>query len=70
MRFPGGEAGQIRGYDGDLTMAVGTPSIPVGRSVWEFGTNDKPAAKFKSDYETRVEDTDEKSPVSGRPSSS
>ncbi|MGQ3178119.1 MAG: hypothetical protein ACT6SC_11045, partial [Blastomonas fulva] len=59
IRFPGGEAGQIRGYDGDLTMAVGTPYIPVGRSVWEFGTNDKPSAKFKSDYETRVDDTDE-----------
>ncbi|WP_242121912.1 hypothetical protein [Sphingomonas lacusdianchii] len=58
MRFPGGEAGQVRGYDGDLTMAVGTPYTPVGRSIWEFGTNDKPAAKFKSDYETRVEDTD------------
>lgn len=58
MRFPGGEAGQIRGYDGDLTMAVGTPYIPVGRSVWEFGTNDKPAAKFKSDYKARVKDTD------------
>ena len=59
LRFPGGEAGQIRGYDGDLTMAVGTPYIPVGRSVWEFGTNDEPVKKFKSDYTTRVDDTDE-----------
>lgn len=58
MRFPGGEAGQIPGYDGDLTMAVGTPYIPVGRSVWEFGTSEKPAAKFKRDYENRVKDTD------------
>ena len=58
LRFPGGEAGQIRGYDGDLTMAVGTPYIPVGRSVWEFGTNDKPAEKFKNDYNARVKDTD------------
>ncbi|MEG3082047.1 hypothetical protein U1707_00190 [Sphingomonas sp. PB2P12] len=59
IRFPGGESGQIRGYDGDLTMAIGTPYIPVGRSVWEFGTNDKPVDKFKSDYSTRVKDTAE-----------
>lgn len=59
IRFPGGEAGQIRGYDGDLTMAVGTPYIPAGRSIWEFGTNEEPAKKFKNDYENRVKDTDE-----------
>jgi hypothetical protein len=57
IRFPGGESGQIRGYDGDLTMAVGTHMIPVGRSIWEFGAGKEPVAKFKADYKTRVKDT-------------
>ena len=49
IRFPGGESGQIRGYDGDLTMAVGYTFVPNGRSIWEFGTNDDPVKKFKKD---------------------
>lgn len=57
IRFPGGESGQVRGYDGDLTMAVATKYVPAGRSVWEFGTNDDPVGKFKRDYASRVEDT-------------
>jgi hypothetical protein len=57
MRFPGGESSQVRGYDGDLTMAIGSTYVPVGRSIWEFGTNDDPVEKFKSDYDTRVKDT-------------
>lgn len=59
MRFPGGESGQVRGYDGDLTMAVATKYLPFGRSIWEFGTNDDPVKKFKEDYASRVRDTDE-----------
>ena len=58
IRFPGGESGQVRGYDGDLSSAIGTPYIPVGRSVWEFGTNEKAVDKFKLDYNARVADTD------------
>jgi hypothetical protein len=58
IRFPGGESGQVRGYDGDLTMAVATKYVPAGRSVWEFGTNDDPVGKFKRDYASRVKDTD------------
>lgn len=55
IRFPGGESGEVRGYDGDLTTAVGSTYVPAGRSVWEFGTNEDPVAKFKSDYKTRVD---------------
>lgn len=54
MRFPGGENSQVRGYDGELDMAVAYPNVPAGRSVWEFGTNRTAADKFKSDYETRA----------------
>ena len=54
IRFPGGESGEVRGYDGDLVTAVGSTYVPSGRSVWEFGTNEDPLAKFKSDYSTRV----------------
>lgn len=54
IRFPGGESGELRGYDGDLVTAVGSLYVPAGRSVWEFGTNDDPIAKFKRDYDARV----------------
>ena len=54
IRFPGGESSQLPGYDGDLTMAVGSTYVPAGRSVWEFGVNANPAVKFDSDYKKRA----------------
>jgi hypothetical protein len=56
IRFPGGEAGQARGYDGELNVAVSTPNFPKDRSIWEFGVGDDPAAKFASDYKKRVKE--------------
>lgn len=56
IRFPGGEAGQVRGYDGELNVAVSTPNFPKDRSIWEFGVGDDPAAKFASDYKKRVKE--------------
>ena len=54
MRFPGGESSQVRGYDGDLTMAIGTTYVPAGRSIWEFGVGTDAVDKFESDYDKRA----------------
>ncbi|WP_203310064.1 hypothetical protein [Sphingomonas beigongshangi] len=54
MRFPGGESSQVRGYDGDLTIAVGTTYVPAGRSIWEFGVGADAIEKFESDYDKRA----------------
>lgn len=55
IRFPSGDKGQVRGFDGWLEATTGAPPhVPAGRSIWEFGVTDGPAAKFKKDYEKRV----------------
>lgn len=54
MRFPGGESSQVRGYDGDLTIAVGSTYVPIGRSIWEFGVGADAVEKFKGDYAKRA----------------
>lgn len=56
LRFPHGEAGQIRGWDGDLEIPVASGRVPAGRSKWEFGTG---AAEKKAnlDYQKRTEQT-------------
>lgn len=58
LRFPHGEAGQVRGWDGDLEVPVGSGRVPEGSSKWEFGTG---AAEKKAnyDYEKRTEQTSE-----------
>ena len=38
MRFPSGDKGQVRGFDGNLESNIGALNIPEGRSYWEFGT--------------------------------
>ena len=60
VRFPSGDKGQVRGFDGWLDAAGAPPYVPAGRSVWEFGVSDNPTKKFKEDYETRVEEIAEK----------
>lgn len=54
MRFPGGESSQVRGYDGDLNIAVGTTYVPTGRSIWEFGVGADAVDKFEGDYKKRA----------------
>lgn len=54
LRFPGGESGQIRGFDGVLEAAGAPPYVPAGRSIWEFGVNADPRSKFIDDYDKRV----------------
>jgi hypothetical protein len=56
FRFPGGDAGQIRGWDGDLETAEAVGFVPAGKSKWEFGAG-AGAAKASKDYEKRTERT-------------
>jgi hypothetical protein len=39
IRFPNGDKGQVRGFDGVLEAAGVTPYVPDGSSIWEFGVN-------------------------------
>ena len=50
----GGEGSEVPGYDGRVTANKGTPFVPEGRSVWELGTGEDPAAKASKDYRTRT----------------
>lgn len=56
LRFPHGEASQVRGWDGDLEAAVAVGRVPEGKSKWEFGTG---AAESKAnvDYRKRTAET-------------
>jgi hypothetical protein len=53
FRFPGGDVGQIRGWDGDLETADAVGFVPAGKSKWEFGVG-AGAAKASNDYEKRT----------------
>ena len=37
IRFPSGDKGQVRGFDGRLVSQVSALNVPEGESVWEFG---------------------------------
>lgn len=56
FRFPGGDVGQVRGWDGDLETAEAVGYIPAGKSKWEFGVG-AGQAKASSDYKTRTGET-------------
>ncbi|SDD96192.1 hypothetical protein [Paraburkholderia lycopersici] len=59
IRFPNGDKGQVRGFDGVLD-ATGMPTyVPDGRSIWEFGVTEGAAGKAASDYEKRTRQVDE-----------
>jgi hypothetical protein len=53
FRFPTGDSAQIRGYDGSLIATGGSPYVPEGQSVWEFGTERKYLKKANSDFSAR-----------------
>lgn len=57
FRFPGGDVGQIRGWDGDLETTNSVAFIPAGKSKWEFGVG-AGASKASGDYEKRTNATD------------
>lgn len=56
FRFPSGEGGQLRGWDGDLEIDEATGFVPGGKSKWEFGTGPG-ASKASADYKKRTEQT-------------
>ena len=56
FRFPGGDVGQVRGWDGDLETTDSISFVPDKKSKWEFGVG-AGAAKANSDYNKRS-DTD------------
>jgi hypothetical protein len=61
IRFPSGDKGQVRGFDGVLEATGAPPYVPDGQSIWEFGVTADAAAKANSDYEKRTtEVSDEK----------
>ncbi len=53
MRFPSGEKGQIRGFDGHLESSVKVMNVPEGRSLWEFGTEPDYKSKAQRDFDKR-----------------
>src|SRR4051794_33268634 len=53
FRFPGGDAGEVRGWDGDLETVESSGVVPEGKSKWEFGTG-AGAKKATDDYEKRT----------------
>ncbi len=60
IRFPSGDKGQVRGFDGHLDANVNSPYIPTGKSIWEFGVSTGAASKADSDYKKRTNGTPEK----------
>lgn len=53
IQFPYGEEVQTGGYDGELLTSSENLFVPIGESVWEFGTTNKKKAKADEDYEKR-----------------
>lgn len=56
LTMEGDEHVDFPGYDGIATSPVQTPFVPLGRSVWEFGTDANPKKKANDDYDSRMED--------------
>jgi hypothetical protein len=54
MRFPSGDKGQVRGFDGYLVSNASSLNIPLGKSIWEFGTNEDYRTKANSDFKKRT----------------
>jgi hypothetical protein len=54
MRFPSGDKGQVRGFDGHLVSRIAEFNVPEGKSYWEFGTNADYKAKATSDFDKRT----------------
>lgn len=57
--FPFGKAIQYSGYDGFLdTDDESHPFVPMGKSAWEFGTDEDVKGKLNDDYKKRTENPD------------
>jgi hypothetical protein len=63
MRFPSGDKGQVRGFDGHLSNEVAAMNVPEGHSFWEFGTDSDYKSKALGDFKKRskeVSDDDQR----------
>lgn len=56
IRFPSGDKGQVRGFDGVLEAVGVPPYVPDGNSIWEFGVTANAAGKADSDYIQRTKE--------------
>jgi hypothetical protein len=59
IRFPNGDKGQVRGFDGVLDAVGAQPYVPDGASIWEFGVSADAATKANSDFDKRTKEVDE-----------
>lgn len=57
LRFPSGDSIWVSSFDGYVTdISVGDDFLPVGNSIWEFGTNKEYKTKITKDYKKRTEE--------------
>jgi addiction module HigA family antidote len=52
--FPGYDNAQRKGWDGWVEAGAATPWVPIGKSGWEFGCDDRPKQKADADYTARL----------------
>ena len=57
IHIPSGNAVLIKGWDGIVEIKEENPFVPLGVSVWEFGTAKDFRTKAKKDYETRCKNS-------------
>lgn len=62
LQFSYGEDVQTGGYDGELLTTSEKIFIPLGESVWEFGTTNNKKGKADEDYEKRKQNPLDKNP--------
>ena len=62
IQFSYGEDVQTGGYDGELETISENLFIPLGGSVWEFGTTNNKKGKADEDYEKRKKNPLDKTP--------
>lgn len=54
--FPSGSAAFVGGWDGVVDCQEDKGVVPMGISLWEFGTEDNPKGKADKDYKKRTAD--------------
>ena len=52
-RFPEGDKGKVRGFDGVVETITTSAFVPDGRSIWEFGVEKTISTKAWSDFDKR-----------------
>lgn len=63
ISFPYGENVQTGGFDGELVSESENMFVPLGESVWEFGTTNNKKGKADEDYDKRKQNTLGKNPL-------